>query len=120
VVSGLAALIRARFPALTARQVMQRIESTAHHPPARWAPLVGNGTIDALAAVSTDSVPPSATAKPQAMPAPTAAPRRPDRHARNTAFVGAAVCLAVLLAALAAGAATRRLGRSRRDDVPGD
>src|SRR5262245_12421809 len=34
VVSGLAALIRARFPALTARQVMQRIESTAHHPPA--------------------------------------------------------------------------------------
>jgi membrane-anchored mycosin MYCP len=101
---------------------MQRIESTAHHPPAGWAPLVGNGTIDALAAVSTDSVPPSATAKPQAMPAPTAAPapRPPDRHARNTAFVGAAVCLAVLLAALAAGAATRRLGRSRRDDVPGD
>ncbi|OBF80492.1 type VII secretion-associated serine protease mycosin, partial [Mycobacterium sp. 852002-51163_SCH5372311] len=33
VVSGLAALIRARFPALTARQVIQRIESTAHHPP---------------------------------------------------------------------------------------
>src|SRR6516164_469036 len=70
VVSGLAALIRARFPALTARQVMQRIESTAHHPPARWDPLVGNGTIDVLAAVSTDSSPPSDTPKPTPAPPP--------------------------------------------------
>ncbi|HYB82603.1 MAG TPA: type VII secretion-associated serine protease mycosin, partial [Mycobacterium sp.] len=53
VVSGLAALIRARFPALSARQVIQRIESTAHHPPAGRDALVGNGTIDAVAAVST-------------------------------------------------------------------
>ncbi len=60
VVSGLAALIRARFPTLTARQVMQRIESTAHHPPAGWDPLVGNGTVDALAAVSSDSIPQAA------------------------------------------------------------
>ncbi len=33
VVSGLAALIRSRFPTWTARQVMQRIRATAHHPP---------------------------------------------------------------------------------------
>ncbi|CAG7129756.1 hypothetical protein PICSAR246_00011 [Mycobacterium avium subsp. paratuberculosis] len=38
--------------ALTARQVMQRIEATAHHPPAGWDPLVGHGTVDPLAAVS--------------------------------------------------------------------
>lgn len=67
-VSGVAALIRARFPALTARQVMQRIESTAHHPPAGWDPLVGSGTIDALAAISTDAGAPPDT--------PTTTPRR--------------------------------------------
>ncbi|KDP04241.1 serine protease, partial [Mycobacterium avium subsp. hominissuis 100] len=66
VVSGLAALIRARFPALTARQVMQRIEATAHHPPAGWDPLVGHGTVDPLAAVSAETGAPA--------PAPRAAP----------------------------------------------
>ena len=68
VVSGLAALIRARFPTLTARQVMQRIESTAHHPPAGWDPLVGNGTVDALAAVSTDTAPSARHHRPHRAP----------------------------------------------------
>ena len=52
VVSAIAALVRARSPELTARQVMQRIEDTAHHPSAGWDPLVGHGVVDALAAVS--------------------------------------------------------------------
>lgn len=64
VVSGLAALIRARFPELTARQVMQRIEATAHRPPQGWDPSRGNGVIDVVAAVSIDG------------PVPTAAPGR--------------------------------------------
>ncbi|CQD19191.1 peptidase [Mycobacterium europaeum] len=118
VVSGLAALIRSRFPALTARQVMRRIESTAHHPPAGWDPLVGSGTVDALAAVSTDVGSPATT--PPAAPAPITPPAAvtpPDAHARNTAFRGAAVCLAVLGMALAAGLAGSRL-RGRR--VTGD
>lgn len=117
VVSGLAALIRARFPGLTARQVMQRIESTAHHPPAGWDPLVGNGTIDALAAVSTDPGPPAATATPA--PAPIAAPppaAPPNTHARDIALRGAAICLAALGLALTAGAARARL-RGRRYNV---
>nr|WP_231989763.1 type VII secretion-associated serine protease mycosin [Mycobacterium sp. 852002-51057_SCH5723018] len=115
VVSGLAALIRARFPALTARQVMQRIESTAHHPPAGSDPLVGNGTIDALAAVSTDAGPTPDTSKPAPPPAPIAtppAPRPPHSGARATAVRGAALCLLALMGVLAAGAATGRL-RSR-------
>jgi len=121
VVSGLAALIRARFPALTARQVMQRIESTAHHPPARWDPLVGNGTIDVLAAVSTDSSPPSDTPKPTPAPPPiTAPPPTPaDSRGRNAALGGAAACLAVLVGVLAAGAAMGRL-RGARNRVVGD
>jgi membrane-anchored mycosin MYCP len=54
-VSGLAALVRSRFPKMTARQVMQRIKSTAHHPPSGWDPRVGAGQVDFLAAVSTDT-----------------------------------------------------------------
>jgi membrane-anchored mycosin MYCP len=116
VVSGLAALVRARFPALTARQVMQRIETTAHHPPAGWDPLVGNGAIDALAAVSTDSGPPATTSKPVPVPITMSPPPTPpDPHARDTALRGAAICLLALLGALAAG----RLRRSR-NRVPGD
>jgi membrane-anchored mycosin MYCP len=125
VVSGLAALIRARFPALTARQVMQRIESTAHHPPAGWDPLVGNGTIDAPAAVSTDSSPPGSTSKPAPAPLPITAPPPPPQPApanargRNTALRGAAICLVALVGVLAVGAAMGRL-RGARHRFAGD
>lgn len=116
VASGLAALIRARFPALTARQVMQRIETTAHHPPAGWDPLVGNGTIDPLAAVSTGTGPPGNSPGPSKAPVPiTASPRiQPrDSRARDTALRGAAICLGVLTLALASGAIRGRLRRAR-------
>src|SRR5262249_47715222 len=116
------ALIRARFPTMTARQVMQRIESTAHHPPAGWDPVVGNGTVDALAAVSTDPIPPSDTSKPDPAPVPIPAPlppAPPDRQARNTALGGATICLIALVAAVVAGAARSRL-RGSRDSVPSD
>ncbi len=122
VVSGLAALIRARFPALTARQVMQRIESTARHPPAGRDPLVGNGTVDVLAAVSTDSTPASTTAKPAPAPVPVTpqSPAEPSNpHSRDTALRGAALCLLALAVAMAAGAARGRLRRCR-NDVPAD
>ncbi len=122
IVSGLAALIRARFPALTARQVMQRIESTAHHPPAGRDPLVGNGTIDALSAVSTDASPPNTTSTPAPAPVPITTPpptKPPNSHARDTALRGAAICLVALAVAVATGAARGRLRRSR-NSVPGD
>lgn len=116
VVSGLAALVRARFASLTARQVMQRIESTAHHPPAGWDPLVGHGTVDALAALSTEPAPVAGVVasgpQPVATTAP-AAPRPSDPHARDTALRGAAICLLALLTAAAVGAASgRSKGRS--------
>jgi membrane-anchored mycosin MYCP len=47
VVSGIVALVRSRSPELTARQVMRRIEETAHRPAAGWDPVVGHGVVDA-------------------------------------------------------------------------
>ncbi|OBB81114.1 type VII secretion-associated serine protease mycosin [Mycobacterium colombiense] len=122
VVSGLAALIRARFPALTARQVMQRIETTAHHPPAGWDPLVGNGTVDPLAAVSTgtgqaDNSPGPAPAPMPIAGSPPIPPR--DSRARDTALRGAAICLVALTVALATGAIRGR-SRRARDHIPSD
>ncbi|WP_420716031.1 type VII secretion-associated serine protease mycosin [Mycobacterium sp. 94-17] len=123
VVSGLAALIRSRFPALTARQVMQRIETTAHHPPAGWDPLVGNGTIDPLAAVSSGADPagngPDGPGPSQAAVAIALSPPIPprDSRARDTALRGAAICVGALAVALAAGAIR---GRLRRDRVARD
>jgi membrane-anchored mycosin MYCP len=123
VVSGLAALIRSRFPALTARQVMQRIESTAHHPPAGWDPLVGNGTINAVAAASTDPTPQTAGPTPVEVPVstvPAPKPKSKDPQARNTAVAGAAICLVMLVAALPRGAGRVRLRRPGRDGVSSD
>jgi membrane-anchored mycosin MYCP len=119
VVSGLAALIRARFPTWTARQVMQRIESTAHHPPAGWDPFVGNGTVDALAAVSTDWTSAS-TSTPRTPPVAISPPppRPPDGHVRATALRGVAIGMAALVLALASS--RLRGPRGPRDTVPGD
>jgi membrane-anchored mycosin MYCP len=117
VVAGLAALIRSRFPTWTARQVMQRIKATAHHPPRGWDPLVGAGLVDMLAAVSTDtpslpSAPRARVSTPIPQP-PLAAP--PDRRARNTAFTGAAACGGLLTLVLALGAMWRRRRNILRD-----
>lgn len=118
VVSGLAALIRSRFPALSARQVMHRIEATAHHPPGGRDPLVGNGVVDVLAAFSSD-VPADPSSRPRPVPiAPPTPPAAPDRRSRNTAFAGATVCLVALAVALIAGTVTARLRRT--DGVPRD
>jgi membrane-anchored mycosin MYCP len=114
VVSGLAALIRSRFPKLTARQIMQRIEATAHHPPGGWDPLVGAGVVDFLAAVSTDP-PASPAPQPRRTPVPIAPPPLPapaDHGSRDTAFIGAAICGGVLAVMLTIGALTARLRRA--------
>ena len=108
VVSGLAALIRARFPTLTARQVMQRIETTAHGSHGGWDPVVGNGVVDPAAALAGEpqAAPPPATSKHDAEGTPAG-------RARTTAVVGAGVCAAVLAAAMAA---LSLVGRLRRPD----
>jgi membrane-anchored mycosin MYCP len=118
VVSGVAALVRARSPHLTARQVMERIEETAHRPGAGWDPFVGLGVVDALAAVSGDAaVPTASTGGPQRAVTPPVTAQPPDGRPRTVAFGGAALCLAVVAGTVAM---TASAGRRRRDGVAGD
>jgi membrane-anchored mycosin MYCP len=113
VVSGIVALVRSRSPELTARQVMQRIEATAHRPAAGWDPVVGHGVVDALAAVGGDgtSVPASERTRSQPVSHPAVTP--PDHRAHRYAVGGAAICLAISVATVAMTASAARLRRSR-------
>jgi membrane-anchored mycosin MYCP len=119
VVSGIVALVRSRSPELTARQVMRRIEDTAHRPPAGWDPVVGHGVVDALAAMSGDATtaPALESTQSRAVPYPGTAPS--DRRAQQFAVGGAAICLAVSVATVAMTASDVRLRRSRHA-VPDD
>jgi membrane-anchored mycosin MYCP len=112
VVSGIAALVRSRSPELTARQVMRRIEETAHEPATGWDPVVGHGVVDALAAVSGDAPTPGPEPRPsRSTPYPEAT--HTDGGAHQFAVGGAAVCLAVAVATLVMTASASRLRRSR-------
>jgi len=104
VVSGLAALIRARHPQWTPQQVMDRIKTTAHHPPGGRDDVVGAGVVDPLAALTFD-VPasgiPARPAAPLPRPAPDSEPAAaPATPGLRAAIVGTAVLLALLLAAV--------------------
>jgi membrane-anchored mycosin MYCP len=116
IVSGIVALLRSRSPELTARQVMQRIEETAHRPSAGWDPVVGHGTVDGVAAVSAG---PSPSDPEEHLPQPLSisVPERPDARPTQIAVRGAAICIAVSVAVMAMTASANRL-RRRTDAVP--
>ncbi len=115
VVSGLAALIRSRFPQWTPHQVMDRIRATAHHPPGGRDDLVGAGVVDVLAALTFDvatSAEPPRPAPPLSRPAPDLEPAAEAAPAGlRTAIVGTAALLALLLAALTGRALSGRAPR---------
>ncbi len=126
VVSGIAALVRARLPHLTARQVMQRIKDTARRPPSGWDPFVGHGVVDALAAVSGSTsgthnlVQTTESSDGGARPVPPPeSETKPDPSGRRVAFGGAGVCIAVVAAAVATTASFGRL-RRKGNTVAGD
>lgn len=119
VVSAIAALVRSRSPELTARQVIRRIEDTAHRPAAGWDPVVGHGVVDALAALSAGSTVQNARNghTPRFVSIP--ATQRPDHRPRQVAVQWTAICLGVSGVTIAMTAAARRL-RRRPDAVPYD
>jgi membrane-anchored mycosin MYCP len=63
-VSGLAALLRQRFPDLAPAQIMNRIIATSRHPGGGVDDSVGAGTIDAVAALTWDVPAGSAPSNP--------------------------------------------------------
>ena len=98
-VSGVAALVRAKYPNLTAHQVITRIQQTAHNPPRGVDNQVGYGVVDPVAALTFD-VPPGDRVAPDSAtrivtPPPAAPP--PDHRARNIALGFAGVVVAAVL-----------------------
>ena len=109
-VSGLAALLKQRFPALTPAQIINRITATARHPGGGVDNYVGAGVIDPVAALTWDvpAGPVRAPYKVKDIPPPVHIPP-PDRGP-ITAVVLTGAGLAALLGL---GALARRALRRR-------
>lgn len=100
-VSGVAALVRAKYPALTAHQVVNRILLTAHNPPRGVDNQVGYGVVDPVAALTFD-VPagdPVAPGSQTRVLAPPPPPAPPDHRARTVALAFAGVVAAAAITA---------------------
>jgi membrane-anchored mycosin MYCP len=110
-VSGIAALVRAKFPQLSANQVIRRITATAHNPAQGVDNQVGYGVVDPVAALTFDVSPgdltPSERLSTQLWVPP--APPPPDTRGRTTALVGGALVLAAAGAFAGLRALRRRM-----------
>nr|WP_280382771.1 type VII secretion-associated serine protease mycosin [Nocardia wallacei] len=100
-VAGLAALVRSRFPSLTAREVIDRITRTAHAPGSGRDERVGFGLIDPLAALTAQlpNRPDDPGVNAVQTPAPSVGSQNP--LTRRVAIIGALTCLVALLIAIA-------------------
>ena len=112
-VAGVAALVRAYRPGLTAEQVGRRLTGTARHPAAALPdPALGWGTVDPLAAVTSvlpgeSPTPPVTVGPPPARPAVVVPP---DALGPRLAVGG----LALMALACSAVVLVARLGRRGR------
>jgi membrane-anchored mycosin MYCP len=107
-VSGVAALVRSKYPELTASQVVHRITATAHNGARTPSNIVGAGTLDPVAALTWELPATTGTeaAPVKRIPAPPE-PAPKDNTPRIVAFAGTAA-LALAVVAAAAIAARRR------------
>ncbi|MCG5432082.1 type VII secretion-associated serine protease mycosin [Mycobacterium sp. MYCO198283] len=111
-VSGVAALVRSRFPELSAAQVIDRLTRTARQSARTPSNLVGAGTVDPVAALTWEL---PARAADEAPTRPVAAPPEPapaDATPRTVALAGTGV-----LAVVAALAALQIRAIRRRKDL---
>lgn len=118
-VSGLAALIRSKYPNLTAAQVIRRIEATAHSPAASPQDIAGGavvdnrmgyGAIDPVAALNDDvplgpAQPVEHLTRPLHPPPP---PPPPDHRPMIVALGGAGTAVGVLVALFVIATVTRK------------
>lgn len=107
-VSGVAALVRSRFPELPAAQVINRLTAGAQGAARAPSNLTGYGLVDPVAALTwdvTDAMNGDTGPEPQPVAAPPR-PAPPDGTPRIVAFVGTGVL--ALVAALTATLAVHR------------
>ncbi|HKN98859.1 MAG TPA: type VII secretion-associated serine protease mycosin [Pseudonocardiaceae bacterium] len=111
-VAGVVALVRARFPRLTARQVIARVEATAQHPtgPGGRNNQIGYGIINPVAAL-TEAVP-GQNGVPSVGDSSVPV-RLPEAHAKDwtpvrVALAGSGVAVALLLVTYFAVRTVRR------------
>ncbi|WP_433523117.1 type VII secretion-associated serine protease mycosin [Nocardia pseudovaccinii] len=121
-VSGVVALVRARFPDMSALDVVKRMQATAHAPAEGWSPYIGYGAVDPVAAltdeVSSTPLPPKrpSPAKSAQLAVPKPAPP-PDNRARDVALIGTGIIgTALVLGYLASFPIRRRFG-VKSDDM---
>jgi membrane-anchored mycosin MYCP len=103
-VAGLAALLKERFPNLTAEQIMHRIKATAQHPagPGGRNLEVGYGMIDPVAAL-TEVIPGEENIKgddPITLPSDVPPPYEPNWAPMQVALAGAGGGLVLLMLTL--------------------
>ncbi|WP_240799405.1 type VII secretion-associated serine protease mycosin [Streptomyces sp. A0958] len=123
-VSGVAALMRAKYPHWTAAQIIARIEQTAERSVNGRDDFVGWGVVDPVRALSGDDAPqdaPHPDAPPTGVEAPEPAPltmtETPQRRDRRRAVCAIALA-ALMTGAVAGAAAVARDLRRRRGHVP--
>ena len=109
-VSGLAALLKQRFPDLTPAQIINRITATARHPGGGVDNYVGAGVIDPVAALTWEvpDGPEKAPFRVKEVPPPVYIPP-PDRGPITIVVViGASLALFLGIGAMARRALRRR------------
>lgn len=113
IVSGVAALVRARYPQLTAYQVINRLERTARAPARGVDNQVGHGVIDPVAALTWD-VPDGPAKPPQQLSSPLNLPKPAPRRDMVPVWVAAGGLTGALLIAGAVFGTTTLMKRSRK------
>jgi membrane-anchored mycosin MYCP len=96
IVSGVAALVRAKYPQLSAYQVINRLEHTARAPARGVDNQVGYGVIDPVAALTWD-VPEGPAKPPQQLSAPLNIPKAAPHRDMVPVWVAAGGLTAALL-----------------------
>lgn len=105
-VSGLAALLRERFPDAGPDEITDRIRATAHAPQSGHDERIGAGVIDPVAALTDSALPESGVGSVAFVePAP---PAKPDPLPRILALSGAGLLLVLAGAGWAIALAVRR------------
>lgn len=111
IVSGVAALVRAKYPQLTAHQVINRLLATARAPARGVDNQIGHGIVDPVAALTFD-IPPGEPVGPQRLSAPLVLP--PPKVGRDLTPVwvaaGGVTGIAMLCSVILGSAALIRKG----------